>query len=117
MTDPAEPTDAVRTVRAAFGAYLAQDRAAAERLLAEGYVFTSPYDDHIGKAEFLERCFPTAHRFTSHELRHVVDAGAGRVFVQYEYELAAGGRYRNVELVTVRDGRLVETEVFFGGRV
>jgi ketosteroid isomerase-like protein len=47
-------------VRASFEAYLAQDRAAAERLLAEDNVFTSPQDDHIGKAAFLRRCFPAA---------------------------------------------------------
>lgn len=49
-------------VRASFNAYLAQDRETAERLLAEDFVFTSPQDDHISKAEFLERCFPTADR-------------------------------------------------------
>jgi hypothetical protein len=36
--------------------------------------------------------------------------------VLYEYELTTGERYRNVEVVTVRDGQLVETQVFFGGR-
>ena len=52
-------------VRAAFDAYLAQDRDAAERLIAEDYSFTSPQDDHIDKAAFLERCFPTTDRLTS----------------------------------------------------
>ncbi|MFJ4923397.1 hypothetical protein [Streptomyces sp. NPDC088725] len=41
----------------------------------------------------------------------------GDVFVQYEYELKSGERYRNVEVSTVRDGRITETQVFFGGRV
>jgi ketosteroid isomerase-like protein len=36
-------------VRASFEAYRAQDLAAAERLLADDYVFTSRQDDHIGK--------------------------------------------------------------------
>lgn len=52
----------VDVVRAAFAAYLAQDRAAMDRLLAEDFVFTSPQDDHLGKAAFLEICFPTADR-------------------------------------------------------
>src|SRR3954469_16445177 len=38
--------DPVGTVRAMFDAYLAQDRGAAERLLAEDLTFTSPQDDH-----------------------------------------------------------------------
>jgi ketosteroid isomerase-like protein len=104
-------------VRASFGAYLAQDRQTAERLLAEDYVFTSPQDDHIGKAEFLQRCFPTADRFSSQEILELVSASGDGVFVLYEYELKTGGRYRNTEFITVRDGQLAETQVFFGGRV
>jgi ketosteroid isomerase-like protein len=104
-------------VRASFEAYLAQDRAAAERLLAEDYVFTSPQDDHIGKAAFLQRCFPTAGRFSSQEILRLVDAGDDGVFILYEYELETGERYRNTEFSAVRDGKLAETQVFFGGRV
>jgi len=39
------------------------------------------------------------------------------VFILYEYELQTGERHRNAEFITVRDGRLVETQVFFGGHV
>ncbi|HEY5854528.1 MAG TPA: nuclear transport factor 2 family protein [Aldersonia sp.] len=103
--------------RAMFASYVAQDRAAAERLIAEDFVFTSPQDDHIDKAAFFERCFPTADRVSTQELHIVVPAGDDDVFVLYEYELRVGGRYRNAELITVRGGRIVETQVFFGGRV
>jgi hypothetical protein len=34
----------------------------------------------------------------------------------YEYELLTGERRRNVEVLTVRDSRVVETQVFFGGK-
>jgi ketosteroid isomerase-like protein len=105
------------TVRAAFDAYLAQDRDATERLLAGDFTFTSPQDDHIGKAAYLERCFPTADRFASHQILELVSAGGSGVFVLYEYELRAGGRYRNAEFITVRGGQLAETQVFFGGQV
>jgi ketosteroid isomerase-like protein len=104
-------------VRAAFEAYLAQDREVEERLLADDFVFTSPQDDHIDKAAFLERCFPTADRFVSQVLLELVAASPGRVFILYEYELHDGDRHRNAEYITVRDGQLAETQVFFGGRV
>ena len=104
-------------VRASFEAYLSQDRAAAERLLADDFVFTSPQDDHIGKAAFLERCFPTANRLSSQVILRLADTDDGGVFILYEYELKTGGRYRNTEFSTVRDGKLAETQVFFGGRV
>jgi ketosteroid isomerase-like protein len=107
----------VDTVRATFDAYLEQDRDAMDRLFSEGFVFTSPQDDHIDRATFFERCFPTADRLTTQEILYVVPAGDDDVFAMYEYELKSGERYRNVELLTVRDSQVVETQVFFGGRV
>lgn len=104
-------------VRASFQAYTAQDRAAMERLLADDYKFTSPQDDHISRADFLATCFPTADRFVTQEIVQLVPAGEDGVFTMYEYKLASGERFRNTEFSTVRDGRLTETQVFFGGRV
>ncbi len=101
--------------------YRAQDRARSESLIAEDFVFTSPQDDHIDRATFFDRCFPTADRLVSQEILAVAPAGASTagedVFVLYEYELKAGGRYRNVEVQTVRDGQIHQAQVFFGGRV
>ncbi len=104
-------------IRASFDAYRSQDRATAERLLADDFVVTSPQDDHIGKAAFLDRCFPTADRMSSQEILRLADTEDGGVFLMYEYELKNGERYRNTEFSTVRDGKLAETQVFFGGRV
>jgi ketosteroid isomerase-like protein len=111
------PPSNADTVRAFFKSYLAQDRAAADRLVAEEFVFTSPQDDHIDRAAFFERCFPTADRFKAHELLAVVPTEGDDVFVLYEYELEGGRRHRNAEVITVRDGRITESQVFFGGRV
>ena len=105
------------TVRALFDAYLAQDRDAVDRLLAEDLVFTSPQDDHIDKAAYLERCFPTAERLNSQQILQLVEAGDDGVFLLYEYELKTGARHRNAEYITVRDGQAVDIQVFFGGRV
>ena len=100
-----------------FTAYLDQDRDAAQRLIAEDFVFTSPQDDHIDRDAYFERCFPTADRLRSQQVLTIVDAGADDVFAFYEYELRNGDRYRNVEVHTVRGGRLTQVQVFFGGRV
>ena len=110
---------ATDVVRRMFEAYLSQDAGAAVELLADDFVFTSPQDDHISKAAFMERCFPTADRLLSQEIVELVPAAAAddAVFVMYEYVLKTGERHRNVEYIVVRDGRLVETNVFFGGPV
>jgi ketosteroid isomerase-like protein len=55
-------------VRASFEAYLAQGRDTAEGLLAESFSFTSPQDDHVDKAAFMRRCFPTVDRLKSQEI-------------------------------------------------
>lgn len=104
-------------VRAMFDAYLAGDGSTAKRLLADDLVFTSPQDDHIDKSAYLERCFPTATRLNSQEILKAVDVDGDHVFLLYEYELKDGNRYRNTEYITVRDGQLIEIQVFFGGRV
>jgi hypothetical protein len=62
-------------VRAAFEAHRAQDLAVERALLAEHFRFTSPQDDHIDKAAFLEPCFPTAARLVSQVILDLVDAG------------------------------------------
>ena len=97
-------------------AYKAQDREAAERLFAPGFVFTSPQDDHIDRATWFTVCFPTADRFVSHRLLEIVPTATG-VISLYEYELQNGERYRNAELAVVRDGQIAEVQVFFGGRL
>lgn len=104
-------------VEAAFRYYRTQDRDAALALYADEFSFTSPQDDHIDKAAFFERCFPTADRFTRQRLLHVTPVDEELVFVSYEYELATGDRHRNMEAITVRDGLIREVQVFFGGRV
>lgn len=48
---------------------------------------------------------------------HVTPADGELVFAYYEYELTAGGRFRNVETITVRDGLIKEVRVFFGAAV
>jgi len=104
-----------QVVLAMFEAYCQQDSRAAEALLADDFVFTSPQDDHIDRSTFMKVCFPTAERFTSQEILDVAPAADDGVFVLYECELESGERFRNTELLTVRDGKLVETQVFFGG--
>ena len=103
------------TVRQMFEAYLAGDTATAESLLADDYTFTSPQDDRIDKHAFMERCFPTVDRVEWQRIVELAAAGEDGVFMMYEYQLKEGGRHRNTEFTVVRDGRLAETHVFFGG--
>jgi ketosteroid isomerase-like protein len=110
MTD-----NAIQIVQRCFEAYLKQDLDTAQQLIGADFVFTSPQDDHIDRAAFFEQCFPTSSRLRSQQIRRIAAANESDVFVMYEYELRGGGRFRNTELITVRDGQMVEEQVFFGG--
>jgi ketosteroid isomerase-like protein len=111
-------TDTTTTVvQRFFESYQNQDRSAAEAIAGDEFVFTSPQDDHIDRATWFEKCFPTVGRVKTQEIIYLVAVSDEDVFLMYEYELKDGGTYRNTELITVRGGQVVESQVFFGGAV
>jgi ketosteroid isomerase-like protein len=106
----------IEIVEAVFEAFRARDLDRMADLLADDFVFTSPQDDHISKADFLSRCIPPAQDMPLHRTLLLVDAGEDNVLTMYEYTGSTGGTYRNTECLTVHDGKVVQTQVFFGGR-
>jgi Domain of unknown function (DUF4440) len=54
-------------IRIYFKAYEAKDRSALESTLSDDFTFTSPHDDHIDRATYLERCWPNSkHTWAIH---------------------------------------------------
>jgi ketosteroid isomerase-like protein len=109
-------TDNVQVVRRLRIAFDEQDAAAARTLLADDFRFTSPQDDHIDRDAWMRDCFPTADHFVQSHLSEVGAIG-DVVFSRYDYTLADGTRWRNMEAAIVRDGQVHEVEVYFGGRI
>ncbi len=101
-----------------FAAYQAQNEAAARALASDGFRFTSPQDDHLDRERYFEVCFPTIGHFASQTMMETAEVG-DTVLVRYEYEVAdGGGRFRNMEALTVNDaGLITEVQVYFGGGV
>jgi hypothetical protein len=58
------------------------------------------------------RCWPASEAMTEVELIHGTKDGELAWVV---YEATIGSRFRNAELHRVRDGRIVETQVFLAG--
>jgi hypothetical protein len=110
----------MKTARALdfFAAFQAQNEAAARAMVTERFRFTSPQDDHLDRETYFEVCFPTIGHFASQIMMETAEVG-DTVLVRYEYELAdAGGRFRNMEALTVDDtGLITEVQVYFGGGV
>jgi len=100
-------------VRAAYESYVAKNRAVIEKLIATEFHFTSPLDNRIDRATYFARCWPNSERIDDFDFINLVPDG-DRVFVTYEGHIKNGERFRNTEIVTVRDGQIVEVEVYFG---
>jgi len=106
-------TDNVTLARAAYAAYAASDRTALDRLIAPDFRFTSPLDNRLDRKTYFGRCWPNHAFIDQFEFIHLVPYGA-RVFVTYEARTGDGNRFRNTEILTVKDGGIVEDEVYFG---
>ena len=102
-----------------YRAFERHDRAFMEEHLAADFTFTSPFDDAIDRAAYFKRCWPKQPLHQKFDFITVMRDG-DKVFVAYDCTmhrpnmLHPDARFRNAELMTFRDGKLVSTEVFFG---
>ena len=103
----------VAIARAAYEAYVTKDRAAIGELIAEDFHFTSPLDNRLDRETYFRRCWPNSKVIEGFDFIHLV-TDANRVFVTYEGRNTNGRRFRNTEILTIRDQHIVDVEVYFG---
>jgi ketosteroid isomerase-like protein len=103
------------TAKAIYDAYVAKDRDAAERLIAQDFRFTSPLDNGLDRESYFAICWPNSEHTEGFEIVHMVEHGE-QVFVTYEGQ-SKQARFRNTEILTVRDGQIAAVEVYFGWNV
>ncbi|MEO3386128.1 nuclear transport factor 2 family protein [Mesorhizobium sp. CAU 1741] len=113
---PADDPDPVAVAKACLLAYAASDREAIERVIAPDFHFTSPLDNRIDRTAYFERCWPNSAFITDFEFVRIVRDG-DVVLVTYEGTNQDGKRFRNTEALTIREGQIVEVEVYFGWNV
>lgn len=100
-------------IRRYFLAYEMKDRVAIEALLNDDFIFSSPYDDRIGKAVYFEKCWPNSERIERFHIDKLFDKG-DEAFVRYKLVKKTGGSFRNTEFFRFRDSRIIEVDVYFG---
>jgi ketosteroid isomerase-like protein len=105
--------DPIAVVRAGYRAYVDKDRVAIEALIANDFHFTSPLDNCIDRSTYFARCWPNSATIAGFDFIHLLQDGE-RVFVTYECRTTRGVRFRNSEILTVRAGKIVNVEVYFG---
>jgi ketosteroid isomerase-like protein len=107
------PHDRAAVARASYQAYVDKDRAAIEALIADDFHFTSPLDNRIDRVTYFSRCWPNSATIAEFDFIYTVPDG-DRVFVTYEGRSTSGKRFRNSEILTVQNGKLIDVEVYFG---
>jgi ketosteroid isomerase-like protein len=105
--------DRVRIMRETYGAYESGDREMVEKHLAEDFSFYSPADVGIDLSAYWMRCWPNAQMITAFEFKRIIDCGE-EIVVTYEATKADGKRFRNTEILTFEDEKIVLAEVYFG---
>ncbi|MBC7956175.1 MAG: nuclear transport factor 2 family protein [Cytophagales bacterium] len=109
-------TTVEEVVRNCYDAYNKRDRAGLEAVIADDFHFTSPLDNQINRQTYFEICWPNSETIIVLTLQHVAVIG-DKAFVTYEGLKRDGQRFRNTELLTVKDGKISEVEVYFGWNV
>ncbi len=102
--------------RQSYLAFAQSDRAANEAVIADDFQFTSPLDNKIDRATYFARCWPNHEGITGFKFVRMIENG-DEVVVTYEGTNVAGNVFRNTEVLTIRGGKIVEVEVYFGRNV
>jgi ketosteroid isomerase-like protein len=108
-----ENTPKGKIIKAWYTAWEKKDWNLMTQILAAGFTFSSPLDDHIKIDAVKERCWPNAGKFKTVDVQQVIMNGDA-VFVITNGYTTAGKFFRNCDYFTVKDGKITTYECFFG---
>ena len=99
-------------IRKCFTAWQERDWDSVERLLADDFTFTSPYDDHINKHEYKQKCWNSVKEIEEYKYVTIMESG-DEAFVRYKSRLN-GMLVQNTEHFHFQNGKIKGVDVFFG---
>jgi ketosteroid isomerase-like protein len=102
-----------KAVKAYYTAFEKKDWNLMQGILADGFTFTSPLDDHISLQVFKEKCWPNAYKIKRCELEKIIVDG-NSAFVIYNGWTTQGKLFRNSDYFKLKDGKISAYECFFG---
>ena len=102
-----------KIVMAWYTAWVNKDWNLMEQILADGFTFSSPLDDHIDVKVLKTRCWPNAYNLKRVEVEKFVVNGDD-VYVIGKGWTNDGKSLRNMDCFKVKDGKIKAYECFFG---
>jgi len=102
-----------KVVRAYYTAFEKKDWNSMQQILADGFTFSSPIDDHISIKTFKEKCWPNAYKIKRIDVDKVVINGDQAVVITNGWT-TAGKLFRNSDYFKLKGGKITAYECFFG---
>jgi ketosteroid isomerase-like protein len=102
-----------KVVKAYYAAFEKKDWNSLQQILADGFTFSSPVDDHISVKAFKERCWPNAYKIKRIDVDKVVINGDDAVVITNGWTMT-GKLFRNSDYFKLKDGKITAYECFFG---
>jgi len=108
-----ENTPNGKIIKAWYTAWEQTDWNLMTQILADGFTFSSPVDDHIKINAVKERCWPNAGKIKTIDVQQLITNGDA-VFVIANGYTTADKLIRNCDYFTIKDGKITAYECFFG---
>jgi ketosteroid isomerase-like protein len=116
LSDPAaalQNTPNGKIIYTWYTAWSKNDWNSLEQVLATGFTFSSPLDDHIDVKVVKERCWPNASNIGGFEIEKFAVNG-DEAFVISKGWNKAGKSFRNTDYFSIKGGKIQAYECFFG---
>jgi ketosteroid isomerase-like protein len=102
-----------KIIKAWYTAWEKRDWNSMTQILADGFTFSSPLDDHIKIPAVKERCWPNAGKFKRIDVQSLVMNGDEAFIIGNGY--TTDGKFlRNCDYFKLKDGKISSYECFFG---
>jgi ketosteroid isomerase-like protein len=108
-----ENTPNGKIIRAWYAAWEQRDWNTMTQILADGFTFSSPLDDHINTNAVKQRCWPNAGQIKKVDVQQVIMNGDAVIVIANGYN-TDGKLFRNCDYFTMKDGKISAYECFFG---
>jgi hypothetical protein len=102
-----------RLAQRSYEAFAAGDRKFFEQHLADDFIFSSPLDVGLNRAEYFARCWPGAGQGQKFNFLRFLEH-ADEVIVTYELTKPNGTKGCNTEILRIKNNKIASAEVYFG---